>query len=168
MNRFTKEEKGWMFYDWAASAYSIIISTAVFPLFYKASATNAGISSADSTAYLGYTISFATFLLAILSPILGTIADYQGFKKRFFTFFFTLGIIFTASLAFVPSNQWLLLISILYNRRSSGFPEQIFSMMPFLLMSQRKTGWIGCPHADSVWGISEVLFRLLSASPLLF
>ncbi len=110
MNRFTKEEKSWMFYDWAASAYSIIISTAVFPLFYKASAANAGVSSVDSTAYLGFTISIATLLLAILSPILGTIADYQGFKKRFFTLFFTLGIIFTASLAFVPGDQWQLLL----------------------------------------------------------
>lgn len=113
MKRFSKEENSWVFYDWAASAYSIIITTAVFPLFYKASATNAGISATNSTAYLGYTISFATFILAILSPILGAIADYQGFKKRFFTFFFSLGIIFTASLAFVPSEQWLLLL-ILY------------------------------------------------------
>ncbi|MGJ7919004.1 MFS transporter [Neobacillus sp. LXY-4] len=112
MKGFTKEENSWMFYDWATSAYSIIISTAVFPLFYKASATNAGVSSADSTAYLGYTISFATFLLAALSPILGTIADYQGFKKRFFSFFFGLGVLFTALLAVVPSENWLLLLII--------------------------------------------------------
>jgi MFS transporter, UMF1 family len=110
MTQYTKEEKSWVFYDWANSAYSIIITTAVFPLFYKASASNAGISNVDSTAYLGYTISFATLLLAILSPILGTIADYQGFKKKFFIFFFSLGIIFTAGLSFVPSNLWLLLL----------------------------------------------------------
>ncbi|WP_299091307.1 MFS transporter [uncultured Metabacillus sp.] len=110
MRRFTKEENSWIFYDWASSAYSIIITTAVFPLFYKAAAKNAGISSADSTAYLGYTIAIATFILAMLGPILGTIADYQGFKKRFFTFFVALGVIFTGLLAFIPSNQWLLLL----------------------------------------------------------
>jgi MFS transporter, UMF1 family len=113
MKRFTKVEKSWMFYDWGNSAYSIIITTAVFPIFYKASATNAGISGADSTAYLGYTISIATFILAILGPILGTIADYQGNKKRFFRFFMLLGVGATALLAFIPSEQWLFLL-ILY------------------------------------------------------
>jgi MFS transporter, UMF1 family len=111
MKRFTKEENSWMFYDWANSAYSIIITTAVFPLFYKAAAMKAGVSASDSTAYLGYTIAIATFILAMLSPILGTIADYKGLKKRFFIFFFALGLISTATLAFIPSDQWLLLLT---------------------------------------------------------
>ncbi|WP_244865211.1 MFS transporter [Xylanibacillus composti] len=110
MKRFTKQETSWMFYDWANSAYSIIISTAVFPLFYKAAATEAGISAANSTAYLGYTIAIATFILAMLGPILGTIADYRGYKKKFFTFFFLVGVLSTALLAFIPSDQWLLLL----------------------------------------------------------
>ncbi|RSD29108.1 MFS transporter [Mesobacillus subterraneus] len=110
MKGFTKEESSWIRYDWASSAYSIIISTAVFPLFYKASATEAGVSLSNSTAYLGYTIAIATFILAMIGPILGTIADYKGMKKRFFTIFFTLGIIFTAGLAFVPSGNWLMLL----------------------------------------------------------
>jgi MFS transporter, UMF1 family len=110
MKRLTKEENSWVFYDWANSAYSIIITTAVFPLFYKASATNAGVSAANSTAYLGYTIAIATFILAMLGPILGSIADYQGYKKRFFKFFFGMGVAATALLAFIPSDQWLLLL----------------------------------------------------------
>lgn len=120
MKYFTKVENSWVFYDWANSAYSIIISTAIFPIFYKSTATNAGVSAADSTAYLGYTIAIATFILAMIGPILGTIADYQGFKKKFFTFFYTLGIIFTASLAFIPSDQWLLLL-ICYTFATIGF-----------------------------------------------
>ncbi len=112
MKGFTKEESSWIRYDWASSAYSIIISTAVFPLFYKASATDAGVSLANSTAYLGYTIAIATFILALIGPILGTIADYKGMKKRFFKIFFTLGIAFTSGLAFVPSGNWLMLLVI--------------------------------------------------------
>lgn len=112
MKQFTKEENSWVFYDWANSAYSLIITTAVFPLYYKAAAQNAGVSAADSTAYLGYTISIFTFILAMLGPILGTIADYQGLKKRFFAFFFALGVSFTALLAFIPSDQWLILLII--------------------------------------------------------
>lgn len=120
MKKFTEEENSWILYDWANSAYSIIISTAVFPLFFKAAATSAGVSSVDSTAYLGYTIAIATFILAMLGPILGTIADYEGYKKKFFTFFFTLGIIFTASLAFIPGEQWILLL-IFYTVSTVGF-----------------------------------------------
>ncbi|OHX55952.1 MFS transporter [Planococcus salinarum] len=110
MKKFTKTEKSWAFYDWGNSAYSIIITTAVFPLYYKASATDAGVSLSDSTAYLGYTIAIFTFILAMLGPILGTIADYEGMKKKFFTAFFLLGTVSTALLAFVPSDNWLLML----------------------------------------------------------
>lgn len=120
MKRFSKEENSWMMYDWANSAYSIIITTAVFPLFYKAAATNAGVSATDSTAYLGYTIAIFTFILAMLGPILGTIADYEGYKRKFFNFFLVLGIASTASLAFIPSDNWLLLL-ICYTFTAIGF-----------------------------------------------
>ncbi|MBT2569872.1 MFS transporter [Planococcus sp. ISL-110] len=110
MKKFSKEEKSWALYDWGNSAYSIIITTAVFPIYYKASATEAGVSLSDSTAYLGYTIAIFTFILAMIGPILGTIADYEGMKKKFFTAFFLLGTISTALLAFVPSDNWLLML----------------------------------------------------------
>ena len=109
-NKYTKQEKSWMMYDWANSAYSIIITTAIFPIYYKGVAENAEVSVANSTAYLGYTISIATFILAMLGPILGTIADYKGMKKKFFLFFFLLGSISTFSLLFVPTDNWLLLL----------------------------------------------------------
>ena len=107
---YTKEERSWMLYDWASSAYSIIITTAVFPIFYKAAATEAGVSAVNSTAYLGYTIAIFTFILAMIGPILGTIADYEGMKKRFFRAFFFLGVGATAALAFVPADEWLWLL----------------------------------------------------------
>lgn len=110
MAKYTKKEKSWMMYDWATSAYSLIITTAIFPIYFKSVAENAGASSAESTALLGYTISISTFLLAMLSPILGTIADYKGFKKKFFFFFFLIGTVSTLGLAFVPSDNWVLLM----------------------------------------------------------
>ncbi|AXI11006.1 MFS transporter [Oceanobacillus zhaokaii] len=119
MGKFTKKEKSWMMYDWADSAYSIIITTAIFPIYYKAVAGNAGVADVDSTAYLGYTISIATLILALLGPILGTIADYKGMKKKFFLFFFTMGTLATISLLFVPSDSWILLL-IIYTFTSIG------------------------------------------------
>ena len=110
MAKFSKQEKSWMMYDWASSAYSIIITTAIFPIYYKAVADNAGVESSLSTAYLGYTIAITTFILAMLGPILGTLADYKGMKKKFFFFFFLLGTGSTVGLLFVPSDNWLLLL----------------------------------------------------------
>jgi len=110
MKRLSREEKSWVLYDWANSAYSILITTAVFPLYFKAAANGAGLNASDSTAYWGYANSIATLLISISAPVLGSIADFQGFKKRFFTFFFGLGIIFTFTLAIVPSQHWLILL----------------------------------------------------------
>jgi MFS transporter, UMF1 family len=110
MSRMSKQEKSWVFYDWANSAYSILITTAIFPLYFKAAATEAGLASTTSTAYWGYANSFATLLISICAPILGTIGDFRGFKKRFFTFFFVLGVAFTALLSVVPSDQWMVLL----------------------------------------------------------
>lgn len=112
MAKMSKAEKGWVFYDWANSAYSIVVVTAIFPLYFKAAATEAGIAASTSTAYWGYANSFATLLVSILAPLLGTIADFKGFKKRFFVFFAGLGIVFTFILALVPYDQWLLLLGI--------------------------------------------------------
>ncbi|PFP25837.1 MFS transporter [Bacillus sp. AFS073361] len=110
MSRMSKQEKSWVLYDWANSAYSILITTAIFPLYFKAAAKEAGLAASTSTAYWGYANSFATLLISLCAPILGSIADFKGLKKRLFTFFFTLGIVFTLLLAVVPSNQWLFLL----------------------------------------------------------
>lgn len=110
MAKMSKAERGWVFYDWANSAYSIIVVTAIFPLYFKAAATEAGIAASTSTAYLGYANSIATLIVSLLAPILGTIADFKGFKKRFFIFFMGLGVIFTIALGFIPNDQWLILL----------------------------------------------------------
>jgi len=120
VKKYSKEENSWIFYDWANSAYSIIITTAVFPLYYKAVATDAGVSMSNSTAYLGYTVAIATFILALIGPLLGTIADYEGLKKKFFLFFFLMGTASTLSLAFVPNGNWLWLL-IIYTITAVGF-----------------------------------------------
>ncbi|WP_105615143.1 MFS transporter [Vallitalea okinawensis] len=97
MSKLTKQEKSWILYDCGNSAYSLAITTAILPIFYK-STIAADISNAQSTAYWGYTNTIAIILVAILAPILGTIADYKGFKKKFFTVFMLIGIIATAAL----------------------------------------------------------------------
>ena len=110
MGKMSAPERNWAFYDWANSAYTIVVVTAIFPLYFKASATEAGIAASTSTAYWGYANSIATLLVSILAPLLGTIADFKGFKKRLFIIFSSLGVIFTMMLAVIPNDQWMILL----------------------------------------------------------
>jgi UMF1 family MFS transporter len=118
--KFTKKEWSWILYDGGNSAYSIAITTALFPAYYSAVSATAGLSETLSTAYIGYANSFASLIVAILSPILGTIADYKDRKKRFFLFFALLGIVMTLMLSVVPDQQWLMLL-IIYVVTAIGF-----------------------------------------------
>src|SRR5690554_6115837 len=106
----SKAEHSWAMYDWANSAYILVVVTAILPIYFKSSAAEAGIDGVTSTAYWGYANSLATLIVSILAPILGTIADFKGFKKRFFIFFASLGVIFTLVLAIVPTSQWFFLL----------------------------------------------------------
>lgn len=117
---YNKAEWSWIFQDWANSAYSLMITTAIFPIFYKSVAESAGISGADSTAYLGYTNAIATVLTAVLAPFLGTSADYKGFRKPLFTISTLLGILAVLSMVFIGNDNWLLLL-IVYAISSFGF-----------------------------------------------
>lgn len=101
--KFNKKEISWILYDCGNSAYSMAITTALLPVYF-------GMFKEGSTMDLGYFNSLASFIVAILSPILGTIADYKDTKKRFFTFFAFLGFTFTGALAFVPQGVWQILI----------------------------------------------------------
>ena len=118
--KYTKIEKSWILQDWANSAYSIMITTAVFPLFFKAVSEGAGVSAVNSTAYLGYANAIGTLVVSLLAPILGAIADYKGYRNPMFSLATGLGIIATFSFAFIPDENWLLLL-IIYAVSSIGF-----------------------------------------------
>lgn len=118
--KLTKLEKSWAFYDWANSAYTMTVTTTVFPLYFKAAVSDLGVSASQSTAYWGFANSIATLLIAFLAPILGTLADYFGFKKRFFMIFLAMGISANFLLGIVPETQWLMLLFV-YILTAIGF-----------------------------------------------
>ena len=82
----------WAFYDWANSVYSLVISTAVFPLFYDAITEDKTVNflwmewKHPDTLY-SYALSFSFLMVAFMSPILSAIADYTGNKLKFMKFF---------------------------------------------------------------------------------
>jgi UMF1 family MFS transporter len=102
-----REEKSWVLYDVANSAFVLIMVTAIMPIYFKDVAAQ-GIAPVVSTSNWAFANSAAALILALLSPILGSLADYRGRKKPFFLFFLGIGLIFTVSLFFTGSGQWLL------------------------------------------------------------
>ena len=103
LKRFTREEKSWMLYDWANSAFATIVAAVVLPIFFKTLATGEGVPDVDATAYWGYATSCGTLLCAVLAPFLGALGDFKGMKKRLFTAFMLLGVVSTALLAAATS-----------------------------------------------------------------
>lgn len=117
---YQKTINSWCMYDWANSAFATTIMAALFPPFYRSLATNAGLAKNDATAYWGYTTSAALFIIAIIAPVLGAMADHTGGKKRYAAFFVILGILATAAFVFIGTDTWLL-GSILYILGNLGF-----------------------------------------------
>ncbi|WP_299148498.1 MFS transporter [uncultured Dokdonia sp.] len=95
----------WAFYDWANSTYSLVIASAIFPLFYGALFRGAGIEEIEvfgvmlrRSPLIFYTTAIAFLVVAIISPILSGVADYLGNKKFFLKLFCYLGAFSTIGL----------------------------------------------------------------------
>lgn len=97
----------WAMYDWANSAFVTTIMAAVLPVYYTSVAA-ANLPANIATAYWGFTTSISALIAAVISPILGAMADFRGSKKRFLTIFMLLGVSGTALLYFVRTGDWLL------------------------------------------------------------
>ncbi len=100
MNRFSfsRQERSWILYDVANSAFVLVVVTAVMPIFFKEYASR-GVAPAVSTANWGYANGLASMLVAIAAPVLGAFADGEGLKKRFFAAFWVLGVLATFPVA---------------------------------------------------------------------
>jgi UMF1 family MFS transporter len=94
----TRIKNAWAFYDWANSVYSLVISTAVFPLYYELVVRQMGVTEIEllglrviPSSLYAWCLSFSFFIIVILSPLLSGIADARGIKKRFMAAFALLG-----------------------------------------------------------------------------
>ena len=103
--RFNGKEWSWIMYDWANSIYATNISAAIFPILYS---QVAGKGTTGDLLY-GYAVSLANLLVAVLAPYLGSIADFRGMKKKLWTLFLLLGVVFTAVMGLVGSWKLMLL-----------------------------------------------------------
>jgi UMF1 family MFS transporter len=101
---------GWAMFDWANSVYNLVITSTIFPAYYEAMTaerTADGVSYVHfmgrefvNTSLYNYALGFALLIVALILPLLTSIADYRGSKKKFMAFFFTVGSIACAALYF--------------------------------------------------------------------
>lgn len=125
-----KTVRAWYMYDWANSVYSLVITSAIFPVYYKAVATTNG---SDMVNFLGfniqnsvlysYALSFSFLIVAAILPLLSGVADYTGNKKIFMKIFVWMGGLSCMGLFLfsdVGMLEWAIVFSILASIGYSG------------------------------------------------
>jgi UMF1 family MFS transporter len=109
---------GWAMYDWANSVYNLVITSTIFPTYFETITGDGNeATTADKVHFLGrdfvntalynYALAFAMLIVAVISPLLSSIADYKGNKKNFLNFFLTIGSIACAALYFFTDADTL-------------------------------------------------------------
>lgn len=121
----TKQEKSWILYDWANSAFVVTIVTALLPIYFK-DVVASGMSDANSTAYWGYVNTIVSIIVAFASPLLGIVADYKNNKKKFLTFFVLIGAASSSLLAVVGEGNVFLCLMIYMIAAICYFSGNIF------------------------------------------
>lgn len=125
-----KTIRAWCMYDWANSVYSLVITAAIFPVYYKAVAVNEG---DDTITYFGmelensvlysYALSFSFLVVAAMLPLLSGVADYTGKKKLFMKVFVVMGSLSCMGLYFFDSLstlEWGIFCSVMASIGFSG------------------------------------------------
>lgn len=109
MLKLTKQERAWVLYDVGNSAFVLLIAT-IIPIYFNSLAEQAGLSQVEYLAYWGYAASLVTFVVAIIGPVCGTLADTKGYKKPIFTISMLVGVTGCAFLSFPGS--WILFLAV--------------------------------------------------------
>ena len=107
---------GWAMYDWANSVYNLVITSTIFPAYYEAVTGDGNDATSNDTVHLfgrefvntslyNYALGIAFLIVAIMSPLLSSIADYKGNKKKFLFFFCTMGSIACSAMYFFDKSN---------------------------------------------------------------
>ncbi len=99
-----RERWAWYLYDFGNSAYAAVVLLAVYSAYFKGQV----VGGAEGTRLWGLSVGIAMLVVAVISPVLGALADFTGSKKKFMLFFTAISIVFTAALFFVMPGDILL------------------------------------------------------------
>jgi UMF1 family MFS transporter len=98
-----RERWAWYLYDFGNSAYAAVVLLAVYSAYFKGTV----VGGAEGSRLWGIAVGIAMFVVAVTSPVLGTLADFSGAKKRLLFFYTALTITFCALLFFIQRGDWL-------------------------------------------------------------
>lgn len=104
---FSREIISWAMYDFANSAFATTVMAGFFPLFFK-KYWSSGAAVTESTFYLGVINSVGAVIIALMSPMLGAIADRSSKRKKILLFLTAIGCSMTAALFWIEKGQWML------------------------------------------------------------
>ncbi len=128
------ELRAWAMYDWANSAMVCTIITAVFPIYYSSVACGGIMDQQEATRWFAIATTVGMVIIAVLSPLLGTMADFNGRKKRMLGGFLTLGAGSVAAMFFIDRGDWILasILFILANIGANGSFVFYDSLLPHI------------------------------------
>jgi UMF1 family MFS transporter len=100
------ELRAWAMYDWANSAFQTTIIAAVFPIYFRRVAAS-GLPESVAMARFAWATTLAIFIVAIVAPVLGAIADHSAIKKRLLAVFAGIGITSCFAMFWITEGEWL-------------------------------------------------------------
>jgi len=106
-----RDLRAWAMYDWALSAQETTIAVAIFPIFFLVAVAN-DLPEATASQYVALGNSASIALVALLSPILGAVADYAAVKKKMLAVFMTGGVLASAAMFLIEQGDHLLAIAL--------------------------------------------------------
>lgn len=129
---YNRRIAAWTWYDWANSSFATTILAAVLPIYFSQVAGASLPSATVATSYWSFGLSLSLFIIAILSPILGTVSDVMRGKKVFLSIFAGIGIVATSLLVLVGTGDWILasILGILGRIGFSGANTFYDAMLP--------------------------------------
>lgn len=171
MSKYNGVQKAWAFYDWANSVYSLVIATAIFPLFYEAIVPDTveflGMQWVNTELY-SYVMAASFLTVALMSPMLSGISDVKGNKKSFLAFFCYLGSFSTIALYFFELDLGLgLLIMFLASIGFWGSLVFYNAYLPEIASVEEQDGLSARGFSYGYIGSSILLIALLVAIQVL-
>jgi len=131
--------RAWYMYDWANSVYSLVITSAIFPVYYMAVTTDGdnhtvqflGLDIRNANLY-SYALSLSFLIVAAIIPLLSGMADYSGKKKGFMKFFVWMGAISCMGLFFFTGVDTLWIAILFSITASIGYSGSLVFYDAFL------------------------------------